>query len=239
MSLRPASPAATFLLALALCAPLRAEEGNFAVTVAGLGAGSISYQGSETGGRYTATGSVVSTGLARVLYPAQVATASTGRVDGNRYRPASYRSKTDKRSKSKEIAFAFAGGIPKVTQTPPDRKRKPYHAAPENQKGVLDPMTTAFAILRDRPAALACKLDIFNYDGRERSRIRLSGGKREGDTLTCPGMYTRVAGFSPEDMAERVNWPFTVIYRVQPDGTHRVSKVIIATTLGTVQMTRR
>ena len=100
-------------------------------------------------------------------------------------------------------------------------------------------MTTAFAVLRDRPAGLACNLDISNYDGRERSRIRLAGGKAEGNTLTCPGMYTRVAGFSPKDMAERVNWPFTVIYRVRPDGTHRVSKVIISTTLGTVQMTRR
>ena len=93
--------------------------------------------------------------------------------------------------------------------------------------------------MRDRPADLACNLDISPYDGRERTRIRLKGSTRSGDTVTCKGVYTRVAGFSPKDMAEKVNWPFTVIYKVKKDGTHRVQEVIVPTTLGKVRMRRK
>lgn len=227
------------LLVTALAAPARSEEGRFAVSIAGLGAGFISYEGTEKAGRYTAAGAVAATGLARALYPARIATTATGRVEGNRYRPATYRARTQKRRESTDVTFRYANGTPQVSQTPPEKGRKSHHAAPADQRGTLDPMSSAFAILRDRPAALACNLDISYYDGRERSRIRLSGGKRDGGTLTCPGVYTRVAGFSAKDMAERVNWPFTVIYTILPDGTHRVTSLTIPTTSGKVRMTRR
>ncbi len=229
----------SFLFAICLALPAAAEQGRFSVSVAGFGAGTIAFSGSESGGRYKANGQVASTGLARGLYPADITVAVNGRVSGNSYAPGTYSEKTVKKGKTKTGTFRYSGGTPRVTKNPPDRNRKSYHADPSGQKGTVDPMTAAFAILRDRPAELACNLDLFPYDGRERTRIRMNGGTRKGDTLTCPGTYSRVAGFSSRDMAEKVHWPFTVIYRVQPDGTHRVTEVIVPTTLGKVRMRRR
>ncbi|MDV7145461.1 DUF3108 domain-containing protein [Tropicimonas sp. TH_r6] len=229
----------SFLIALCLALPATAEQGRFSVSVAGFGAGTIAYSGSESGGRYKANGQVASSGLARGLYPANITVAVNGSVSGNRYAPATYSEKTVKRGKTKTGTFRFSGGTPRVTKNPPDKNRKSYHANASGQKGTVDPMTAAFAILRDRPADLACNLDISPYDGRERTRIRMDGGTRKGNTLTCPGTYSRVAGFSPKDMAEKVHWPFTVIYKIQSDGTHRVTEVVVPTTLGKVRMRRR
>lgn len=227
---------AFFLLA---SVPVQAESGQFSVSVAGFGAGTIAYSGSESRGRYEANGQVASTGLARGLYPARISVAVNGKVTGNSYAPTTYVEQTTKRGETKSGTFRYSRGTPTVTKTPPDRNRKSYHADPENQAGTVDPMTAAFAILRDRPADLACNLDISPYDGRERTRIRLQDGTRKGDELVCNGTYSRIDGFSPEDMAEKVHWPFTVTYTILPDGTHRVSEVVVPTTLGKVRMRRR
>ncbi|RYH08544.1 DUF3108 domain-containing protein [Tropicimonas sp. IMCC6043] len=231
---RPLIVAALLFLSLPACA----EDGQFSVSLSGIPAGVLAYSGSESGGRYTTRGEAASTGLARGLYPTQVTTVASGRVEGNRYTPEIYKESTTKKGETKTTAFRYLNGRPEITKNPPDTRRKSYHADPQGQAGTVDPMTAAYAILRDRPAGLACNLDISPYDGRERTRIRLSGGKREGDTLTCPGTYSRVAGFSDKDMAERVHWPFTVVYSILPDGTHRVSKVTVPTSLGKLRMTR-
>lgn len=226
-------------LFLGLAVPASAEEGHFAVSVAGFGAGTIAYKGSESGGGYKASGQVASTGLARGLYPADISVAVSGNVKGNRYSPSVYTEKATKKGETKKATFRYSGGTPKVTKNPPDKRRKSHHADPSGQKGTVDPMTAAYAILRDRPSELACNLDISPYDGRERTRIRMKGGERKGDTLTCPGTYSRIAGFSPKEMKEKVHWPFTVIYKIKPDGTHRVQEVIVPTTLGKVRMRRK
>ncbi|SDL22192.1 DUF3108 domain-containing protein [Aliiruegeria lutimaris] len=226
-------------LALACATAAAAEEGRFAVSIAGFGAGTISFQGSEANGRYEASGQVASKGLASRLYPAQISVAVRGGVSGNRYAPAHYKETAIRKGKTKHATFRYANATPEVTKNPPDKNRKSYHAEAKDQKGTVDPMTAAFAILRDRPADLACNLDISPFDGRERTRIRMRGGTRKGDQLTCPGTYSRIDGFSDREMAEKVHWPFSVVYTVLPDGTHRVTEVVVPTTLGKVRMQRR
>ncbi|PRY25483.1 uncharacterized protein DUF3108 [Aliiruegeria haliotis] len=227
------------LFAFLLPLPTFAEEGTFSVSIAGIGAGTIAFRGNESGGRYKVNGQVASTGLARSLYPARVKAAANGSVSGNRYRPSAYAEEVAKRSKTTTAKYRYRGGVPSITKTPPDTRRKSYHADPAGQGGTVDPLTTAYAILRDRPAELACALDISPYDGRERTRIRMNGGKRQGERLVCPGTYSRIAGFSDEDMAEKVHWPFSVTYRVLDGGVHRVEEVRVPTTIGAVVLRRR
>lgn len=221
------------------CAPAVAEDARFSVSLRGLNAGSLAYRADETGGRYRVEGQALPAGLARTLYPGSAVASVEGRVDGNSYAPASYAENVTKRGESKSARFTYSRGVPKVVKNPPDRKRKKFHARPRDQKGTVDPLTTVFAILRDRPADLACNLDISPFDGRERTRIRMSNGSRKGDRLVCPGTYSRVAGFSPKEMAEKVHWPFTVTYQIGADGLHKVERVDVPTTIGTVVFRRR
>lgn len=231
-------PATLLFLSLATAAPAVAEQASFSVSVTGIPAGSLALRGSESGNRYKVQGQVRSSGIARGLYPAEVTAAASGQVRGNSYSPSSYSEESSVRGTTKTKRITYSGGVPNVTSVPADTRRKPYHAAPRRQGGTVDPLTIAYAILRDRPAGLACNLDLQPYDGRERTRIRMSGGTREGDTLVCPGIYTRVAGFSEDDM-RKADWPFTVTYEVAPDGTHRVEKVHVPTSMGPVVLRRR
>ncbi len=215
------------------------ETGTFDITVRGIKAGVLSYSGDEVGGRYAAAGLVRSAGMASAFVDAQVDVTSRGRVDGNRYRPAAYTERGQEGDERRVVEYAYRGGAPVITRDPP-RSRPPRHAAdPAQQSGTLDPMTTAYAMLRDRPRDLACALRIDLFDGRRRANIRYAEAKpREDGGITCRGEYRRVAGFSPEDLAEKPVWPFTVIYEPQGE-VLRVREVEVPTTFGTLRMRRR
>ena len=224
-----------------LCAPLAAAEESAAYTISfgGVRAGILAFRAEDAGGRYTVNGSARASGLLGVLLDAEVDTVSQGRVSGNTYRPAMAREVTVGGSDPSRRTYSFSNvGVPKVTQEP--AKKAPRHAAPPAQQaGTVDTTTAAFAILRDRPAALACDLDVSIYDGRRRHRITFDQAAPSQDGLTCTGRYTRVAGFSPKDMAGQTVWPLRKEYTRQPDGTMRVTRLSFSTSFGTARITRR
>ncbi|WP_253949423.1 DUF3108 domain-containing protein [Mangrovicoccus sp. HB161399] len=230
---------AGLLAGLALAGAAAAETGTFDLRLGPVRAGTLQYSAEERGGRYAAAGAMRSGGLAGLFLDSSVDAKSRGRVDGNRYRPESFSSATTEDGETEALSFRYSGGTPAVSRDP-ERRKAPKHAAPAaEQSGTVDPMTAAFAILRDRPADLACDLKIDLYDGRRRADIRLVGGKETpGGGLECSGEYRRVAGFSPKELAEKPVWPFTVVYAAA-DGAMRVTELRIPTTFGNFRMVRR
>ncbi|WP_157973479.1 DUF3108 domain-containing protein [Tropicimonas sp. IMCC34043] len=227
------------LLAFVAATAQAADQATYSISLAGFRLGTLSLRSDESAGTYKAQSQVRSTGLTRGLYPADITASVTGQVSGNTYNPQIYIDESKSRGETKRTRIRYVAGVPQIEKDPPDTRRRSWHANPEEQGGTVDMLTAGYAILRDQPEALACKLDVSPYDGRERTRIRMAGGTRDGDTLVCPGMYTRVAGFSPKEMAEKVNWPFTVTYRSIGDGMMRVEQVRLQTTLGRVTIDRR
>lgn len=227
-------------LLLAMAAPVgAAETGTFDVSLRGLKAGVLSYSGDEAGGRYAASGGVRAAGLARALVEAEVDTRSEGRVTGNRYRPTQYTERENKDGADSVTRYAYRGGKPAITRDPPRSKPPKYPVPSPAQAGTIDPMTAAFAMLRDRPGNLACALDIDIYDGNRLANIRYGASEPRPDGgLTCRGEYRRVAGFSPQEMSEKPVWPFTVVYAPHGNGL-RVVELQVPTTFGTVRMRRR
>lgn len=226
-------------LACLLAVPATAEEGSFNVSLAGVRAGILAYSGEESGGRYTARGSARASGLAGVVLDVTLDTVSQGRVSGNSYRPQSYRQVGTDRGRSRDMRFRYRNGVPTVTRTPP-RTLPDYVADPADQRGTLDPVTTAYAMLRDRPRDLMCKLDIDLFDGRRRAEIKYVRLRQGPDgTLICEGEYRRLQGFTPEELAERPFWPFTVTYTPLGGDMFRVTEVRIPTTFGAMRMRRR
>lgn len=224
---------------LALVTPAASEEGSFSLTLAGIRAGVLTYSGEEAGGRYTTRGSARSTGLVGSILDISIDTVATGRVSDNTYRPSSYRQAGREGDKIRDMSFSYRGGVPTVTRTPP-RDLPDYVAVPSKQGGTLDPTTTAFAMLRDRPRDLLCKLNINLYDGRRRANIRYTKIKsgRNG-RIVCEGEYRREQGFTAEELAERPFWPFSTVYEPLGNDQYRVTEVRVPTTFGPVRLKRR
>ncbi|MEM1360715.1 MAG: DUF3108 domain-containing protein [Pseudomonadota bacterium] len=228
------------LPALLLVTPATSDEGAFTVSLAGIRAGIIAFSGEETGGgRYTARGSARSSGLVGSVLDISIDTVAIGRVDGNTYRPSNYRQTGKEGDNVRDMKFTYRGGVPAVTRTPP-RELPDHVARPANQAGTIDPTTTAFAMLRDRPRDLLCELNVDLYDGRRRANIRyteLKSGRNGG--FVCKGEYRREQGFTPEELAERPFWPFSVIYTPLGNDLYRVAEVRVPTTFGPVRLRRR
>ncbi len=215
-----------------------AETGRFELSFAGLEAGTLSFEATQSGERYAVSGAARPGGVLGMLFDATVDTSAEGSTGGNSYRPAEAREITRRGGETTTRTFTYAGGVPAVTDDPPDTPSK-HSAPPAGQKGTVDTTTAAFAILRDRPADLACRLDLSIYDGRKRHRIVLGEPEpRAGGGLTCRGVYSRVAGFSSRDMAGQRDWPLTMIYDRLPDGRYRVSSLSFETSVGAARIQR-
>ncbi|MGB0661084.1 MAG: DUF3108 domain-containing protein [Mangrovicoccus sp.] len=231
--------AAISLMSLAGSISQAAETGTFSVTLVGLPAGTLSYSANESGGQYRLAGRVKSSALARAIVPVSIETSARGRVKGNRYRPSTFREQTQRGGEEITTVFSYKNGAPQITRTPPRDKAPKYGLDPATQSGTLDPLTTAYAMLRDRPKDLACKLDIVLFDGIRRASILYKDpapGPKGG--LVCQGEYRRLAGFSPKELAEKPVWPFTIYYE-PAGGQLRVVELKVPTTFGTVRIRRR
>lgn len=168
----------TFGAAITAATAAGAETGTFDLTLAGLTAGTLAYSGTEENGRYVAKGHVRSSPLARMVLDVEIDTTARGAVTGNDYRPAYFEATEVKDGKTTKLVQSYSGGVPSIERVPKKKKRNKHAADPESQQGTLDSLTTAYAMLRDRPRELACKLDIELFDGERRSGIRYARPSR-------------------------------------------------------------
>lgn len=219
-------------------APASAEKAAFNVSFGGLRAGVIAYDADVSGASYTARGAARPSGLIGAIFDATIDTVASGAVEANSYRPRVAREITRDDGEVTERTYRYDGGVPAITRDPP--RAAPADALPPHgQAGTVDTTTAAFAILRDRPAALACALDISIYDGRRRHRIRLNDPTPTGDGMTCRGEYVRVAGFDPDDLDGKTVWPLEMDYARLDTGAMRVMRLSFPTSFGTARITRR
>lgn len=237
----PMPPVVRYAAVVLLCAaPAWAQERlSFNVALGGVAAGSLTLDGREEGGRYRVDGAASSRGMARLAGRLTVRAAATGRVSGNRYRPASYTEVTESRDGTRRKTMAYSGGVPRVSQDPPDDDRPDHAADPAGQAGTLDPLTIVWALFRSRPRELACALDASSYDGARRSRIQLGGAQVQGDQLLCTGTYTREAGYSARELSERRRWTFRVTYVRAAADLWAVEELSLPLRFGTLRFRRR
>jgi len=78
--------------------------------------------------------------------------------------------------------------------------------------GAVDPATAAALLMAPRADPCAVSFDVF--DGAKRHRIALTGAASapRGKTVTCAGVYERVAGFKAKYMEPgKRTWPFSAV----------------------------
>ena len=230
-------------LALALSTtPLAADQKDsavFDISIRGISAAILSVSGASTGKSYAAAGTLKSSGilgfLKKIRYDAQV----SGHIARGRFTPSRYVELADTGKRRSEAAMAYRGGVPQLKSYNPPRAPRADDISPATQGGTVDPLTALYAVLRDVPEAEACKLKVYLFDGRRRSQVVLSTPQAGDAGIACKGEYRRLEGFSPQDMAEKSRFAFTLTYGPAGAGMLHVTEISMDTLYGKGRMIRR
>jgi hypothetical protein len=223
----------------AVPAAARDETGSFAVHLGGIRAGTIGYSFAVAGDRYRVRAEGRASGLLRLFYEVAYVTESAGRVAGGRYVPRYYREERVRRDSTERAEILFSSGVPGPKTYDPARPPEDLPLDPAGQGGTADPMTAAFAIMRDTETAALCDVDIPVWDGERRGRITLSGPRAEGADRLCDGVFRRVGGYSEKDMREQAAFPFTIRYAALDPGWWRMTEARAPSSAGSVVMQRQ
>ena len=237
---RAAIPAA--LLGMALALPARADQSDsieFDLSLRGLSAGRLSVNGRIEGNRYSANGTLKSTGIVGAIRKVRYDAAVAGAVSKNRFTPFKYSEQADTSKRQSESVMAYKGGVPQVMVYSPPRDPRPGDVNPATQGGTIDPLTALYAVLRDIPESEACTFRAVMFDGKRRSQIVLSSPETGNGGISCAGEYRRLEGFAPDEMAEKTRFPFRLTYGPAEPGRLRVVEVSMDTLYGKGRLKRR
>ncbi|MEM7643759.1 MAG: DUF3108 domain-containing protein [Pseudomonadota bacterium] len=210
-------PLRSLSLVLLLAVPAAAEETiRFDVGLRGLTAAQIALTGRQDGDDYAVSARMASTGLVSVISDFAFAAEARGRMRGRQPAPVEARLRDDMGRNRGSVVLRYSGGVPMVERVP-EREPDPWDIDPADQRGRADPISVVWAAFRTRPAADICNVTLRAFDGRRSGDLVLGPRRAQADgTVTCAGEWVRVAGYDPEDMAERTRFPFTLTWR--PEG---------------------
>ncbi|MGO4907280.1 DUF3108 domain-containing protein [Pseudorhodobacter sp. W20_MBD10_FR17] len=240
-SLRIATLALSIFAALPVTAIAQQVEdkATFDVVIRGISAATLAFSGVEENGNYAVSGVLKSAGLAAMFRKISYTATAKGAVSGSRYTPFSYVEKSDNGKKQSTSKMTYTRGVPSAVQYTPAREAREKEVSPATQGGTVDTLTALYAILRDVDAGQECRISLKMYDGRYVSSIATSKPQAKGKSVICSGQYRRIAGFKPDDMAERTTFPFSLTYQPAANGRMRVTEVAMESLYGKAAMKRR
>jgi hypothetical protein len=227
------------LLALVLPLPLAAETLAFDVALAGLRAATLEIEAEVAGRRYALAARLRTTGIAGAVRRVRYAATASGRLDGGAPRPEAYAEDLDTGRRTASTVIAYAGGVPAVTAREAARPDRAAPVDPASQRGALDPLSALWAGLADRRPDEGCPSPVAVFDGRRVAATRFDPPLREGGRMLCRGVFRRVAGYPPEDMAERRQFAIAVTYAPAGGGRLRAVEVRVETLYGQAVLKRR
>ncbi|MCZ4353509.1 DUF3108 domain-containing protein [Roseovarius aestuarii] len=217
---------------------------TFDVRMLGLTLGQMKISGTEDGGGYGVASNFATTGLGRMAR-ASFALMAQGRIEGGKLRPHRYDEQINTGDRQSTVQLRYRRGVPRITggSVLQEVAGDPDALNPAQQGGTLDPLSALYSALRDQPSANLCRIDVSVFDGKRRSRIRMTGRSESADPeagriVTCTGAYTRIAGFSASAMKRQTTYPFTVTYR--PAGAlMQAVRISVRTNYGMADLKRR
>lgn len=239
--LRPVVLFLTLTALLSQPVPVRADGAEvmrFTASVLGLTAGRMTLSANRKGRAYAVTSQTASAGLAGLFQSFTVTNRVRGVESGGAFRPDRFESKADGARAGRGAEIVYKGGVPNVISMDEERQPDAPVLDPAGQVGTVDPLTMTYALLRDVDAADACRLKLEVFDGHRRSRVSLGKPEAQEGGLLCHGLYRRVDGYPPDEIAERQDFPFTLSYVPLPDGRLRPAEVVLDSLFGTARLTR-
>lgn len=227
-----------WIMTLTVASPrpaLAQEQVQFDVVLRGLTVARITVAARDDGTAYALAGRVRATAPAAVFARVRFDMQAEGRWAGAQPLPRRYAEDVDTGRRVSTVELSFAGPAPRVLRQdpPPDAHAVP----PDEAVGMVDPLSALWRLMRSAPRDGPCNVALRVYDGARLSELLL--GPRNGtEPVRCDGHYRRIAGFPPEDMAERRLFPFAVTY-TRRAGQFVLTQVEAASLLGPIRIVRR
>ncbi|NBE07971.1 DUF3108 domain-containing protein [Paragemmobacter ruber] len=245
--LRAILPLAILLLAATAPAPASAQDtkpqvegAEYDLVTTGITAAQLGYSARQEGDRYVVTARFASTGLLALLRRVQFEATSEGLLTDTTPRPDRYAAQAEVGRRTGQTVVDYTDGTPRLTVDEPPRAPADWQIDPATQGGTVDPISALFVILRDAVPGTECNRAFRLFDGRRATELTVGPARPGTDgTLTCDGEYRRIAGYPPEDMAERTRFPFTLTLMPTADGRLRVTEVTMDSLIGKARLIRR
>jgi len=205
-----------WVMALATPAWAGSTQVTFETRLYGLPIGRMVLANNSNGSSYAAKGHFQTTGLVGLLARVRFTMSARGVGDELERRSRSYSEDLDTGYRTAVASVEFGNG---------DRR--------------IDPLTGLIAALLDRKADAGCAFDGETFDGARTMTMRIRPAQEgaNGD-LSCSGTLTRISGYSDEDMADWVSFPFSIKYE-RAGETLIVQRADIETIHGKVALIRR
>lgn len=221
-------------------AAAQSMDAQYAVSLRGVPVGSIAMRGRDSGSGYSISAAARASGLVGALVAYAYDATAEGSITGGQHVSSRYEEQEDDDGERTSTVTLYRAGTPvSVTFTPP-RAPEPWDIDPTAQRGVVDPLTALYLVLRPVDPARACNATFDTFDGRHVARLSLGAAQAEPDGgVTCTGEYRRLRGYSPEDLEKRPNATLTVLYAPVADGQVQVQEIRSSTRLGDAVMRRQ
>lgn len=198
-------------IAAVAAAPAFAAEGqqtfrlDYTVSILGLTIGESSFRGEMNDGRFSLSGKLSSSGIARIFDKTTGTTRVSGRVDGASLTPAAYVLSYTSGDKKKRTSISFSEGRVTATENVPEPKRKKrtnwVELSDADLLAVTDPISST--IVRASGLEDVCNRTIKFYDGEMRADLKLSfvgvspakARGFDGNSVTCRAQFVPVGGY--------------------------------------------
>jgi hypothetical protein len=196
----------------------------------GIRAGELTIDARFTGDRYAATSAMRTAGVVGALYKASFEAETEGSLIAGGLRPERFRATAQMYSDRQQVEMTYRGATPDAVRADPSFNPKPWQIEPADQTGTLDPVSAAIAALAPAPSAEICDRSVEIYDGRRRYALDLGKPRADGERISCPAFYRRVAGYKAKELKETID--FTVWFQERPDGLAHVVRAAGESMLG-------
>ncbi len=161
------------------------DSAVFDLTLRGIPTGTLSVSGAIEGRSYAAAGVLKSGGLVALVRKVRYDARVSGRVTNGRFTPVRYEEDADTGKRQSQSVMEYKAGVPQVKVYNPPKTPRPSDIDPATQGGTVDPLTAAFAALRDVAPEEACRLKLVLFDGRRRSQVVLADPQPTGGGRPC------------------------------------------------------
>jgi len=237
---------AFLILALVCIVPLRAEADTvdhpvaFNVAFRGLNVAEITGTARETGDAYAAALQMRATGLAAAFAQVRFDMRVEGFRDGSTLRPFRYSDTFDSGERQGAVELLWPGGIgPELLSEPPQVEPDVTPVTAAEAVGAEDRLTILWRMTRPQPATALCNWQTTMFDGARLASFAVAAPEINGNTATCAGLYTRLAGFPEDDLTNNARFPFVLSYTQTSPGGWELTEANGQSIFGPVRIYRR
>ena len=210
-----AAIAVTLLAALSSTAQeeLSEERALFNIAVANIRVASLAAASRNNGRSYAVRAILQTQGVVDFFARRKIDVGVRGWLRKEFYKPAIYRETAIERNGEKRQEIRYQEGIPHFAQLHPPLAEDSEPSAMERWRWAIDPATALFVVIRDYSRDEMCDSDFTMFDGEKAYEFALGKPMSRGDEIHCESSFSRIGGFSDEEMAKQVTFPFTLVYR--------------------------